>query len=178
MLDTADRRNLTVLMARLADGDRAAFDGVYSVLWPVVSAFCAKALPPTDAEDAAQAVLLKVFEHAPSFDRNRDALTWALAIAVWETRTIRQRYARSKTTESDDYDPESPQQSPEGLIVERQVLEAAQAAMGLLSASDQETLMATFNEESSDAVSGATFRKRRQRALFRLKEAWRSIYGN
>ena len=52
------RRALSTVTVRLADVDRAAFDGVYSVLWPAVTTFCAKTLSKTDAED--QHALLKV----------------------------------------------------------------------------------------------------------------------
>lgn len=178
MLDADARLNLTNQMARLADGDRSAFDAVYSALWPLVSAFCAKTLPPTDAEDAAQAALLKVFERALSFDRNRDALTWAFAIAAWETKTVRQRFARVQgqliraitspkfwgRVQRGRFTTTSARSSSSGTRFTFRV--------------NQETLMATFNEESSDAALGTTLRKRRQRALFRFKEAWRSIYGN
>lgn len=165
-------------MTQLADGDRTAFDGFYAALWPLVSAFCAKTLPPADAEDAAQVALLKVFEQATNFDRDKDAVSWAFAIASWEVRTIRQHHARSHTTQSDDADGIFAEKSPEGLLAEREIVEVARSVLGTLSESDQATLIATFNEDSTGSASGPALRKRRQRALFRLKQAWRSIYGN
>jgi RNA polymerase sigma-70 factor (ECF subfamily) len=53
---------------------------------------------------------------------------------------------------------------------------AALTAMTELSELDQETLLASFLEESATA-SGATFRKRRERALDRLRTAFRRLYG-
>ena len=119
-------------MARLADGDRSVFDTVYAKLWPVVSAFCAKALPAADAEDAAQQALLKVFDRAATFERDRDALTWVLSIAVWEIKTIRKRHARSKISCLADNQVPSTPDNPEGLTAERQIVMAAQQVLGQL----------------------------------------------
>lgn len=177
-MEFAKRQQLTRLMARLADGDRSVFDTVYSQLWPIVSAFCGKTLAAADAEDAAQQVLLKVFDRAATFERDRDALTFALSIAVWEIKTIRKRHARSRTSTLDDAELPSIADNPEGLTAERQIIEAARQVLGQLSEVDQQTLKATFNEDSNSAIAGATFRKRRERALVRLKEAWSRIYAS
>lgn len=177
-MDTAARRQLTTLMARLADGERSVFDTVYTQLWPIVAAFCGKALPAADAEDAAQQALVKVFDRAGTFDRDRDALTFALSIAVWEIKTIRKRHARSKTSALEATELPSTSDNPEGLTAERQIVEAARQVLGQLSELDQQTLLATFNQESSESITGATFRKRRERALTRLREAWSRIYAS
>jgi RNA polymerase sigma-70 factor (ECF subfamily) len=55
-------------------------------------------------------------------------------------------------------------------------VQAALTAVGELSPTDRETVIATFWDESA-AVSGATFRKRRERALQRLRDSWRRLYG-
>ena len=177
-MDSAARHALSQLMIRLADGDRSVFDNVYSQLWPIVNAFCAKTLTAADAEDAAQQALLKVFDRAATFERDRDALTWALSIAVWEVRTIRKRHARSKLEAHDEQQLPSDLEDPEGLTAERQIVEAARQVLGKLSEQDQGTLLTTFHEESPDGVSGATFRKRRERALARLRDAWSRIYAS
>src|SRR4051812_36910792 len=83
-------------MRRLADGDRSAFEPVYASLWAPLRAFCRRALPADDADDAAQHALLKVFDRASSFEPERDALTWALALAAWECRTLRKRRMRAR----------------------------------------------------------------------------------
>ena len=175
-MDSATRHNLTNLMIRLADGDRSVFDDVYAQLWPIVNAFCKKTLSHADAEDAAQQVLLKVFDRATTFERDRDALTWTLSIAVWEVRTVRRRYLRSKTSALDEQPLPSIADNPEGLSVERQIVDAARQVLGQLSERDQETLLATFHEERPERIAGATFRKRRERALVRLRDAWSRIY--
>jgi RNA polymerase sigma-70 factor (ECF subfamily) len=172
------RKRVNDLMIRLADGDRSAFDQVYADLWPVVTSFCGKMLSGADAEDAAQQALLKVFSRASSFDRMGDAFTWAITIAAWEVRTVRKQMARSRTTFVEGYDSADPAESPEVRISREQLVTVARQVLGTLSESDQQTLVATFNDEGPATVPGATFRKRRERALVRLKEAWRKVYGN
>jgi DNA-directed RNA polymerase specialized sigma24 family protein len=176
-MDRGARLQLNGLMARLADGDRSVIDEVYTALWPIISEFCSKTLSYADAQDAAQQTLLKLFDQAANFDRDRDAVTWALSIAVWEARTIRKRHARSRTSDAGDLELLSGSDSPEMLTAERQMTDAALAVLGELSPADQETLMATIHDETPDGVGGATFRKRRERALARLKVAWRRVYA-
>jgi RNA polymerase sigma-70 factor (ECF subfamily) len=166
------------MLVRLADGDRSAFDDAYALLWPAVLGFCKRALVPTDAEDAAQVALLKVFERASTFQRDRDALTWAITIAAWEVRTIRKRHVRSRSLAFEPDEHLLPTEDPERAIVDRELMEAAQAVLGSLSAEDRATLAMTFAEETPTGVAGPTFRKRRERAMARLKEAWRRIHGD
>jgi RNA polymerase sigma-70 factor (ECF subfamily) len=177
-MDLETRRQLNGMMIRLADGDRSAFDGAYALLWPSLLAFCKKALMSSDAEDAAQLALLKVFERASSFERDKDALTWALTIAAWEARTIRRRHLRSKSTSIDADKRPSLDGDPESAAIEHELVEAAGEALGSLSESDRATLAATFAEDRPTDLSGAAFRKRRERAVARLKEAWRRIHGD
>ena len=95
-MDSAARAELHKCMVRLADGDRSAFSTVYQALWPVLRAFVARQLPMPESEDAAQEALLKIFVRASDFDPERDALTWALAIAAFEVRTARKRGLRRR----------------------------------------------------------------------------------
>jgi DNA-directed RNA polymerase specialized sigma24 family protein len=85
-------------LMRLADGDRAAFDGVFAHLWPVVHSLAARYLPAIDVEDAAQAALLRLFERASEFDPACDAVAWAIGLAMWEIRTVRRRWWRRRDT--------------------------------------------------------------------------------
>jgi hypothetical protein len=53
-------------------------------------------------------------------------------------------------------------------------LEAAAAkVLGSLSPIDRETLRATVEDERAPGIEPATFRKRRERAFVRLRQAWR-----
>jgi len=166
------------MMVRLADGDRSAFDGAYALLWPALLAFCKRALVPSDAEDAAQLALFKVFDRASTFQRDKDALTWAITIAAWEVRTIRKRHVRSRSTSIDADEQASAADDPERSAADHELVEAAQAVLGSLAEDDRATLAATLAEETPAGVSGPAFRKRRERAMARLKEAWRRIHGD
>jgi RNA polymerase sigma-70 factor (ECF subfamily) len=167
-------------MIRLADGDRAAFEPVYAALWPAVEAFCRRMLGQgTDAEDAAQQALLKVFDRASDFDPAGDALTWALTLAAWECRTLRRRTGRARQAPAEQADSvpiDAP--SPEEQLITQDLEEAAREVLGTLSETDRATLRTTVLNETRDrTISGATFRKRRERAFARLREAWRRLYG-
>jgi RNA polymerase sigma-70 factor (ECF subfamily) len=93
-------------------------------------------------------------------------------------RTIRKRHLRSRSTSIDADQQISPAHDPESAAATRELVEAAQEALGGLSEDDRATLAATLDEEAPAGVSGAAFRKRRERALTRLKEAWRHIHGH
>jgi RNA polymerase sigma-70 factor (ECF subfamily) len=102
-------------------------------------------------------------------------MPWALAIAAWECRTLaRKRYRRREVFDDREHDRLGEDQ--EEAFVKRDLAEAALAAMGELSELDQQTLLATFAEEAP-SNAGATFRKRRERALTRLRKSWRRLYG-
>lgn len=167
--------SLDVLMARLAEGDRAAFTPVFQQLWEPTLRLCTRLMGnDADGADAAQTAMVKILERASAYDRSRPALPWALGIASWECRTLLTR--RSRRNETDAARPES----DEGGAVEAQerrlLLDAAMTAMGTLSENDQQTLLATFWEYATP-VDGATLRQRRSRALTRLKDAFRRLYG-
>jgi RNA polymerase sigma-70 factor (ECF subfamily) len=171
-----DVTNLDALMARLADGDRSAFTPVFQTLWAPILRMCTSMLKnDADAKDAAQESMEKILARASSYDSTRPAIPWALAIAAWECRTLRQRRRRRRET-SDELVKEPETAGAEDEIAKRDLVQAALDAMGRLSEADKETLMATFGEHATDA-SGATFRKRRERAIHRLRDAFKRIYG-
>ena len=96
-MERSQRLAVQDAMERLADGDRSAFDVVFGALWPLLRAFCRRATgSQADGDDAAQEALVKVFARATSFDPERDAVSWALAIAAWECRTVRRRASRRR----------------------------------------------------------------------------------
>lgn len=126
-----------------------------------------------DAADAAQQGMEKVLRRASEYDRNRAALPWALAIMAWECRTIvRQRSRRREVAE--EHAPDPSVSALDTTFEQREVLGAALQVLGQLSETDRDTLLATFNDE---AEAGATFRKRRERAVKRLRVAFRNLYG-
>ena len=174
-MNSAARAELHRQMARLADGDRSAFPSVFRALWPVLRGFVLRQLPSSDSEDVAQEALLKVFARAAEFDADRDALTWALGIAAFEVRTARKRATRRREDLGQEL-PVAVSQSAEPEIISRNLEAAALEVLGTLRPSDIETLHCMASGRSP-SVSGATFRKRIERALRRLKLAWRAKHG-
>lgn len=168
--------DLDTLVARLADGDRSAFAPAFHELWPRVRVLCRSMLKnEADADDAAQQALEKILVRSSEYDRTRPALPWALGIAAWECRTaLRKRFRRREL--SADAAPELGLEQSDDDFAQRQLVQRAVQAMGELSAVDRETLLATFFDEAA-SVGGATLRKRRERALSRLRDAMRRLYG-
>jgi RNA polymerase sigma-70 factor (ECF subfamily) len=172
--------DLNALMARLADGDRAAFTPIFRALWPSVRRLCVHLLhSDADGEDAAQQAMQKILSRASEYDSSRAALPWALGIAGWECRTLRRTQGRRRE-QAEELSSEAHDTRPlaEEALAERDLVRAALDALGTLSASDQETLLATYFEHSGQSpVGGAALRKRRERALTRLRLAFRRLYA-
>jgi RNA polymerase sigma-70 factor (ECF subfamily) len=167
---------LDALMARLANGDRSVFSQVFESLWGPIHGLCLGLLKnDADASDAAQEAMQKILERASDYDRKRPAMPWALAIAGWECRTLARKRVRRREAGEEDAE-ELPGGSAEEDFVQRDLIEAAMTALGELSEADRETLLATFWEEAA-SVSGVTLRKRRERAVDRLRNTFRRLYG-
>jgi DNA-directed RNA polymerase specialized sigma24 family protein len=175
-VNSAVRAELQKQMGRLADGDRSAFSAVYQALWPVLRGFVVRQLPASDSEDVAQEALLKVFARASEFDPERDAMTWALGIASFEIRTARKRAMRRREQLTAELPAAVHSRCAEEEIMSRDLEAAALDILGTLRPSDIETLRCLANGRRP-LVAGATFRKRVQRALKRLKLAWRAKHG-
>ena len=169
--------DLQELMVRLADGDRSAFPPVYARLWPVLRDLTARHLRGGDAEDAAQEALLRIFRRAAEFDPNRSALAWALGITRWEIRTARRRRWRRREEALTTGDVRrGADDGTEESLLERDMLRMMEETMGTLSPADRQTLELFRNGERA-AVAAATFRKRVERALARLRAAWQVRHG-
>jgi len=162
-------------MARLAAGDRAAFTGVFELMWGPIQRLCLSLLrSEADAADAAQEAMCKILQRASDYDPSRPALPWAMAIAAWECRTLSRK--RTRRREIDEPTLDRGGEHPEQAFVQQDLMAAALVALGELSDIDRETLVATFWDEAS-STTGATLRKRRERALERLRKTYRRLYG-
>lgn len=171
-MDHERKRELGALMARLAGGDRAAFDPIYEALWPVVRGFARRALQGSaDADDAAQVALVKVFARAAEYDGERDALAWVLGVTAYECKTFRQKQRRRREAPELAHDVPTPSATPEELVLTRDLEAAALEVLGSLRPADSEVLHALIEGRRPP---GATFRKRLERALVRLRTAWSS----
>jgi RNA polymerase sigma-70 factor (ECF subfamily) len=120
--------------------------------------------------------LLKVFARASRFDPARDALAWALGIAAFEVRTARKRTARRKEELVERLALPDPHLLEEDAIIDRHLESAAFEVLGTLRPLDVEALQCAIRGRSPP-VSAAAFRKRVERAIKRLKIAWRAKHG-
>ncbi len=172
-MERIERESLQRQIVQLADGDREAFHPVFVRLWPLLRGFAARCLPHEDAEDAAQEALLRIFARAAEFDRRRDALPWVLGIAAYEIRSARRRRQRRRESPTDaSGDRPDCGRSPEDAAMASELERTLAAAIAVLPPGDAETLLAYARGERPD-LPAPTFRKRVERALARLRVAWR-----
>jgi RNA polymerase sigma factor (sigma-70 family) len=179
-VDAAQRNQVQEAMTALAEGDRSAFQPVFTALWAVLVKFCDRTLHDQDlAQDAAQAALMKVLLHATEFQPERDAIAWALGFAAFECLSLRNRNRRRREQRDMALLATVPggAPSPEDAAIREDLRAAAAEAVGTLRPRDVETLDLAFSGERR-AASGPAFRKRLQRALARLRTAWRHTHGS
>jgi len=175
---TADRAQLDRWMAAAADGDRSAVDPLFAALWPPVLGYATRFLgDAAAAEDCAQDALVKLFGQLERYDRSRDALTWALTLATWQCRTARRKKLRRAETALDGAGAETVDGAT--IAEERELVRAAVATLSSLAPRDVEILVAALTDDDAvrSTLAPATFRKRLERALGRLRISWRSRHG-
>ncbi|MBK6460536.1 MAG: sigma-70 family RNA polymerase sigma factor [Myxococcales bacterium] len=181
-MDGRDTRDLDEAMARLASGDRSAFDPVYRRLRPILLRFSTRMLGPgPDADDVTQQALEKIFARASDYDPARPALPWAFAVTSWECATVRRRRRRRGLVErSEDAEAPSTDPSAESTLIDRDLHAALALAVEGLEPADRATVEQAFAEVRAelDGVSAVAFRKRKERAVKRLREIWRQLYGS
>jgi RNA polymerase sigma-70 factor (ECF subfamily) len=179
-MEAARRVELTQLLRELREGDRSAFRPVFEALWPVLLAFT-KRLGPNlaDAEDAAQRSLIRVFGRIAEFDPARDGLTWALAIAAYEVRTLQRQCQRRREAPDSIFESvESGGETVEEALSRRSLWAALEEALGTLSAADRDTVLLSLQDRDVEhAAADSAARKRRQRAVERLRLAVRRLYA-
>ena len=180
-MDGSEREKVQRAMTALAAGCRDEFRPLFDVLWPLMRAFCERALRDAGgAEDAAQTALMKLFLHASDFDPERDAVSWTLGFAAHECLSARNRRARRREDLGDERWSELPsdERTPEETVILRELREAAVHAVHQLRDADAQVIEAAVRGErpKPSARVSALFRKRLQRALLRLRVIWRSKY--
>jgi len=167
-------------MTAAADGDRAAVDPLFHALWPLTLGYAQRFLGDASfAEDCAQESLVKLFGQLERFDRERDALTWALTHATWQCRTARRRQQRRAEQAGEPRVDAELSVDERARLEERELVRAAVDTLASLDPRDREVITAvlTDDDELRRAIAPATFRKRLERALTRLRTSWRSRYG-
>jgi len=165
-------------MARLAEGDRRMLRPVFDGLQPLVHRFCRRLLRnAADAEDAAQVTLEKLFFKLSDFDARGDALGWALAVATAECRTVARRQQRRRETSDGPLMLLAAEGDAEAGVLRAELQTALASVLDSLKSEDVEALLASVELAARPPLPGATFRKRLERAVGRLRAAWRARYG-
>lgn len=179
-MNLIERAELSQLLLRLADGDRNAFEPIYETTWPLVNRFAKKMISNSiEADDIAQTALMKVFSRATEFRRDGDALSWILGITSFECKTARQKMRRRKEEfgmEESISNKVDQNNSAEEKLIQKSLENAIQEALQGLSLQDQEAIRISIYEMQRPNIPDATFRKRLERALNRLKNTWRDQY--
>lgn len=171
-----DRQLLDRALARLALGDRTAFDQVYVLLAPALTGFVRKAMvDDAEGEDAAQNTLMKVFGRVSDYRPGTDALAWVLTLAAFEVATLRKRRRRGEVRQASAEALSSleAEDDVERVALEHEARAQLQAAVGQLAVGDQNVLLSS---EMTSKTPRA--RKQKQRALQRLRDLWRRINGD
>lgn len=172
---------LEALLARLASGERSAFQPTFEALWPLLRRFCTRLLDgEADGDDAAQQALLKIFSHARDYDPSRAALPWILTIATNECRTLRKKRTRRREVGGEQMELLTERQpSPEQALIGRDLETALADVFAELRPEDLHTLAlaVTYDRGERPPIPAATFRKRVERAMERLRLAWRAKHG-
>ena len=163
------------LFAQVSDGDRAAFGLVFGALYPRVHAVCARITGNgADADDAAQATMVKLFEQSHRYELGRSALGWALALAVWEARTVSRSNQRRSARSSSDLALDRLEdlgRPADELLADHELEQLLEGAIADLSPSHQAAVHATLRGYiPADAAGAASLRKQRQRAVVQLRD--------
>lgn len=176
-MDKARRQAIHDAMVRLSDGDRTAFDVLLDELWPVIVSFAERGVGRgADAEDVAQEVFYRICARITDFDRARDGLSWAFGIASYEIMTHRRRLKRRREVfdEISLFEQIDSTASQDDRLISQEMTAALERAASTLTEAERAAL--GLQSSVSDAASAA-HRKRKQRALDRLRRVWRQIYG-
>jgi RNA polymerase sigma-70 factor, ECF subfamily len=167
------------LMVRFAHGDHLAPLPLFGLLRPIVIRYCRCGLTScTEAEDAAQEVLAKVFERIAAFDCSRDGVGWVLGIARFEILNRRNRARRAREDRGADVSalPTSGAGADEAIAAHERI-HALQAAMHALGPQDRTLFTSLVSEIPEKVPSTPCERKRKQRALQRLQAEYEKHYA-
>jgi RNA polymerase sigma factor (sigma-70 family) len=166
------QKRVMLQLARLAEGTdaRAAEAEIFHALWPSLVKFAAKSLNnAADAEEVAQTTIIKIFRQAGAYDGYSAPIAWARAIASFEVQVVRRSGRRRREVDLTGMEEqESLELSVEQRLMIRDRQRVVRAALKKLSDMDRRALL---GEESADAAKKAALRKRKQRALARLRQA-------
>jgi RNA polymerase sigma-70 factor (ECF subfamily) len=164
-------QELDAWMARLAEGERAAFEPLFRALYPRALRFAVRTLSDESAADAAQAILMNVFARASEFESGRPVLPWFYAACANEVRTLRrreERSARRTANEARAFDRPG-NDDPERALLDFELRSALARALENLDETSARTIATVLGDGDRPAALPAAFRKRVSRAYARLR---------
>lgn len=179
-MDAATRSALSAHLRMLREGHRSAARPVFDLLWPTLMAFARRfGLSNEDAEDVVQRALFKVFERVSDYDPDLDGLTWVFALTVYEIRTLRRKKSRRRETSCEILEHAlGAGADTHEVLATREVWENIEAALGTLSITDREAVLATLDTSDERERLDPAGRKRRQRAIERLRTLVARLYSD
>ncbi len=166
-MEAGEESALDACMARLARGEREAFDPLFRALAPRAERLARLRLDPQAAQDVTQSSLLKVFAHAHEFTPGRSVLAWFYAIVSNEIHAAR-RPLRSHDSLG-EHDAAAETRSAEELLLESELARALEAAIDELDADASTAIHALLGRGPKPEIEPASLRKRISRAYARLR---------
>jgi DNA-directed RNA polymerase specialized sigma24 family protein len=179
-----NQQNAHTWMNRVADGDQSAISPLYEYLRPLAERSARRRLASQgDWQDVAQRALIRLFEEAPRWRRTGRVESWCLALVYWECRSEEKRLQRNRInvegfTQQQRVEHQGTQQHPELSALSAEERKYMAAFIESLTAEEKEMLGLQENEllNTLSELSPATFRKRKQRLVQKLRENWRLIW--
>ena len=174
------------LIARVAEGDRRAFELLVERHAAAVLRLATAVSDPTTAEDAMQQTFLNVYQHAASFRGDASARTWLLTIARNTAFRLHGKTRREEPVEEPlmqlGLDAGWGSEDPEAMAIAAERKGALRKALSLLSADDREVLILRELEglRGSEAaevlgIGERALKSRLHRARLRLAVALRGL---
>ena len=157
---------LDALMARVSDGDRAAFTPLFRALHPRALGVASRRLERAHADEVAQSSMVKLFANAAAFTPGRPVLPWFYAVVANEVRAEQRRRLRVTAEVSDDLPAGAPW--ADDALAERELRRALQQSVDALDPVSAEAI-ASLLGEAPPMVAPAAQRKRLSRAYARLR---------
>jgi RNA polymerase sigma factor (sigma-70 family) len=164
----ASEAELDVWMARVASGEREAFDPLFRALYPRAMRLARHRLGETMAADVAQSTMTKLFAGAAEFEAGRPVLPWFYAIAANEVRAARRQSASETTDEGAAAALVAPNDLERELI-DDELRRALDVAIAALDAPGAEAIHALLGRGPAPSIAPEAFRKRISRAYARLR---------
>jgi RNA polymerase sigma factor (sigma-70 family) len=160
-------------MARLADGDREAFDPLFRALHPRALRLARAKLGVMGdlASDVAQASLVKMFARASEFEPGRPVVPWFYAVLANEIRAARRKSRTNADSVGGDAALETlaGPEDPEAALAAMELEAALDEAVGSLDAPSAEAIAQLLGRRDRPAIAPEAFRKRVSRAYARLR---------